>query len=160
MAAEQKAVESTVEEILQREEHLVVTDHADLSVRVARESHSAKENHSVRDLSVRDQREEASASVVKDVHSAKDRREDHSEKEQKEDHSETESHSERESHSEKDLSVRDRKKEASARVVKEDHQEASVTESQQVQDSIQAARASTERTSTSSVMRSRAESTR
>ena len=35
MAAEQKAVESTVEEILQREEHLVVTDHADLSVRVA-----------------------------------------------------------------------------------------------------------------------------
>ena len=148
MAAEQKAVESTVEEILQREEHLVVTDHADLSVRVARESHSVKENHSVRDLSVRDQREEASARVVredhhsekeralvtdhadlsareaKDVHLARDQKEEHSARAQREDHLETESHLVKESLSETD------QQRASERVVKEDHQEASVTESQ------------------------------
>ena len=148
MAAEQKAVESTVEEILQREEHLVVTGHADLSVRVARESHSEKENHSVRDHSVKDQREEASEKVVredhhsererasvtdhaglsaraaKDVLSVKDLREDHSVRVLKEDHSETESHLVKESHSETD------RQETSEKVVREDHQEASATESQ------------------------------
>ena len=144
MAAEQKAVESTVEEILQREEHLVAT-----------ESHSEKENHLEKDLSVRDLREEALVRVVredhhsvrerasvtdhadlsvramKDAHSVRDRREELSAKELKEDHSATESHLARESHlvTESRL-VKEQKEEASVRVVKEDHQETSATESQ------------------------------
>ena len=136
--AAQQTVESTAEEILQREEHLVVTDHADHLAKVARESHSE-----------RDLKEEALARVVKeDHHSARERA-------SVTDHADLSVKVAKDVHSVKDL-----KEEVSARVVKEDHQEASVTESQQVQDSIQAARASTERTSISSAMRSRAESTR
>ena len=56
MAAEQKAVESTAEEIHQREEHLVVTDHADHLAKVARESHSE-----------RDLKEEALSSHAEDL---------------------------------------------------------------------------------------------
>ena len=144
MAAEQKAVESTAEEILQREEHLVVTDHAELSVRVAKESHSEKENHLVRDLSAKDRKEEVSAKAVRedhhsarerasatdhadhlvkvarDAHLAKDQREEHSAKVEKEDH--LSAQEQRESHSEKD-----QKEDLSESVLKE---EASVTESQ------------------------------
>ena len=138
MAAQQKAVESTAEEILRREEHLVVTDHAELSVRVAKESHSEKENHLVRDLSAKDRKEEVSAKAVReDHHSARERasatdhadhlvkvardpREEHSAKVEKEDH--LSAQEQRESHSEKD-----QKEDLSESVLKE---EASVTESQ------------------------------
>ena len=173
MAAHQKAVESMAEGILQREEHLVVTDHADHSERVARESHSEKENHSVRDLSAKDRKEEASVRVVReDHHSEKERASetdhaDHSERTAKDVHSEKDRKEDLLGRTAKgDLSVKenhsvtDRTEETSVRAEKEDHQEASATESPLAQDSIQAARASTERISTSSAMRRRAASIR
>ena len=52
MAAEQKAVESTAEEILQKEDHLMVkeealeTDHVVRSARAQREEAQVKEDHS------------------------------------------------------------------------------------------------------------------
>ena len=176
MAAQQKAVESTAEEILQREEHLVVTDHADLSVRVARESHSEKENHLVReshlvkDLSVKDQKEEALVKVVReDHHSARERASvtDHADlsvKAVRENHSARKDHSvkvEKEGHhSVLELTgshlVKDQKEDLSESALRE---EASVTENRQAQDSTPAARASIRKTSTISAMRSRAEST-
>ena len=80
MAAEQKVVESTAEEILQKEDHLTekeeasVTSHADHSARAQREGHSAKvereDHHSEQDRReshlAKDQREEVLESVLKE----------------------------------------------------------------------------------------------
>ena len=140
MAAEQKAVESTAEEILQREDHLETESHSardqreDLSVRAVKESHSERERASVTDhadhsaraardvLSVRDQREELSARALKEDLSVVTDHADHSQRVA------TESHSERDQ--KEDHSVKDQREEALARAEKEEREEASATESQ------------------------------
>ncbi len=173
MAAEQKVVESTaadqpqrrgqefqdqeghlerirsaeVSETTQKEDRLA-TDHVEASEKAEKESHSVTGHaeHSEKDLS-------AEASEKADS----SEKESHSEKAEKESHSATD----RAEHSGKarnaEVSETVLRERVSETVLKE---EASETESRQDQDSILAARASTGRISTISVMRTRAESAR
>ena len=133
MAAEQKAVESTAEEILQKEDHSMVKEEASVTDRAVHSVRALKETASVTDLAdllARVQTDHAvhSARTQRDhvAHSAKARRdhaelsvivlrEDHSVRIQKEEASATD-------HA--DHSVRARKEEATAK------EEASATESQ------------------------------
>ena len=175
MAAEQKAVGSTAEEIPQRGDHSMVkeeasvTDHAVHSEKVLREEVSEtiqKEEHSVTDRvvhSARAQREEASARALTDHadHSESVLREEHSVTIQKGGLSATDraAHLERVRtdhvvHLEK---ARTDHADRSARVLV---REEALAEESQADSATQVARASTRRTSTTSAMRRRAESIR
>ena len=172
MAAEQKAVESTAadqpqrrgREFQDRQGHLERTLSAEVSETIRKEDRSVTD-HTQRDHAGHSEKVAKGDHSATDHagHSEKDPSAEVSERDLKEDHSERESRSatDHADHSERVLSA-----EVSENVRKGRTSESALregtsgTESLQDQDSTQAARASTERTSIISVTRTRAESAR